>query len=431
MSTLILRNVTVTDSQSPHHGKTVDLRIENGHIAEVAAGGSMAASGEVLEAPGLHVSPGWLDMRVHLTDPGYEWKEDLSSLAAAASAGGFTAVMTMPNTLPVVDNASMVKSLRSRAANLPVHLLPAGALSVGAKGADLAEVYDMHQAGAVAFTDGIHATEASGLVLRALQYLKPFDGLLINFPLDHSLAGNAEVAEGPSSTRVGMKGIPAIAEELMVDRDLRLLEYFEHRLHLAPVTTAGAVARIHAAKQQFKGLSAETSAIYLLLDDSEIEQFDPNVKVFPPLRDKAAVAALRKAVAEGVIDVVSSSHHPQSIEEKVLDFASAAFGATGLETCFAVAWTGLSEAGVPLDKLVDCLTANPRRILRQEALHIEEGAAAELTLFQPDAEWTVSAADLASKSKNNPFVGRTLRGRVFGTYCKGRLNLIPDAQAHP
>jgi dihydroorotase len=422
MEKVLFRDVKITSPGSRHHGRQADVLVEAGKIKTIKDAGQIELPKGAQVCEGGHLSAGWLDMRTHLTDPGFEWKEDLESLSQAALAGGFSSVVTLPNTHPVIDNSGLVKSLRLRAKELPINILPCGTLSKGADGKDLAELYDMHKAGAVAFTDGIHPVESAGLLLRGMQYLKPFGGLLMNMSLDRTLAATEQVGESPASIRMGMKGIPAIAEELMLERDLKLLGYFPHRLHVGPITTAGAIDILRKVKSTYPGLTVETSALYLLLDDSENTAFHSHTKVFPPLREKTAIEALRKAVAEGIVDVVSSSHHPQSIEEKKHDFPTAAYGAETLESAFAAANTGLKAAKVPLDKLIACLTVNPRRILGLDAVKIEEGAVAELTHFDPEINWTLKKSDLRSKSSNNPLMGRKLTGRALHVYVRGELH---------
>lgn len=422
MKKVLFRNVKLTAPDSRQHGRQADVLVGDGRIEKITDAGKADKPKGASVCEGGHLSAGWLDMRAHLTDPGFEWKEDLESLANAALAGGFTSVVTMPNTSPVIDNSGLVKSLKLRAGQLPINILPSGALSHGAEGKDMAELYDMHNSGAVAFSDGIHPIASAGLLLRGLQYSKAFDGLVINTPLDRSLAAAGQVGESPTSILMGMKGIPAIAEELMLERDLKLLQYFPHRLHLGPITTRGAIDILRKVKTDYPGLSIETSALYLLLDDTENTDFHSHTKVFPPLREKSAVEALRKAVADGLVDVISSSHHPQSIEEKKHNFPTAAFGAETLESAFAAAHTGLKKSGVPLDNLIACLTSNPRKILGLEEVKLEEGGLAELTHFDPDLKWTLEKSDLKSKAHNNPLIGRRLTGRPLHVYVRGQLH---------
>ncbi|MEM7039085.1 MAG: dihydroorotase [Bacteroidota bacterium] len=414
---VLFRNVTITDSSSKYNGQTVDVLVNGHHIESIAEAGSLSVdAAQVVE--GGHLSPGWVDMRVYITDPGHEWKDDLESTAASAAAGGFTRILAMPNTAPALDNSGLIRALVMRSEALPVTIMPAGALSEGTQGENLAELYDMHLAGAAAFTDGLHPTDSAGLLLRGLQYLKPFGSLLMDMPLDQSLNPGAEVGEGEVAIGLGMKGIPEIAEELRIDRNLKLHGYFPHRLLVGPVTTAGALQRL--ANTEAEDLFVETSAMYLLLDDGALSSFDENAKVFPPLRPAASVVALRKAVVDGTVDVISSSHHPQGIEEKVHDFQNAAFGALMLETAFGAICTAMEGAEIGLDRLVDCISGNPRRILGLDAATIEAGAAAELTHFDPNESWEVSKADFRSKSANTPLIGKTLKGRPLGIYAKGQ-----------
>lgn len=419
MKALLFRNVTIIDDHGPHDGKQMDVLVEDGKISHIEKEISNGAVPDVVEEmEGGCLSIGWTDMRVHLTDPGFEYKEDLESLAVAARRGGFTTVLTLPNTFPVIDNGGLVRSLALRSQSLPLRILPAGALSKGTAGEDLAEVYDMSKAGAVAFTDGLHSVATTGLLLRGLQYLKSFEGLLIDFPMDHSLVQHAAVAEGISATKMGLKGAPTLAETLAVDRNLQVLDYFEGRLHLGPITSAEAIRRIGSAKDKYKGLSAETSALYLLMSEEDTESFDANSKLWPPLRSAEDRKALCEAIRSGAIDVVSSSHHPQSTEEKKHDFTAAQAGASTIELAFAGAWTGYEAFGGQLSELVRCFTSGPRKVLNLEAKHISAGTATDLTWFEGAKTWTPSKEDLHSKSKFSPLLGRALKGRVMGTLCE-------------
>lgn len=419
MEQMYLRNVLVVDRGSEWNGQRVDLSLEAGRISKITPTGALAIPAGAQVKEGGCISPGWVDMRCELTDPGHEWLEDLESLSRAAIAGGFTHVLGLPTTVPAMHNAGQVRALLHRAERLPIHLHVAGAMSVGTDGKDLAELYDMQQAGAVAFTDGRRGTQSGGLVLRALQYLQGFHGLLINSPVDQALAEECMVAEGVSSVKMGLKGMPETAELVMLERDLRLLGHYGGRLHIGPVTTAAGVAAIRAAKAGGLQVTAETSALYLLLDESENEAFDAVTKVYPPLRDKASVVALREGVLDGTIDVVSSGHHPQGLEEKTHDFVDAGFGADCLETAFAGAWTGVAGGEGALEALIGALSSGPRWVLGLPGVSVMEGAVADLTHFDPEANWTPVVGDIRSKSKFNPLVGRELRGRVLGVVSRG------------
>lgn len=422
MSRLFFRKTRIIDPGESFSSDThYDILIEDGTILKIGTDLSSEVDGEWELLEGGVLSPGWVDLRVHLTDPGEEYKETLASLAAAAAHGGFTSVVTMPNTHPPMETSGSIQALRSRAESLPVRILPTGALSEGASGNDLAEVYDMHQAGAVAFTDGIHPTQTTGLLLRGLQYLKAFEGLLMEFPMDLSMARSAQVAEGIPATRLGLPGVPALAETLSVDRALQVLDYFPGRLHLGPITTATAIDQIARAKEQHPDhLSSEVSALYLLLSDEDLEGFDPNVKLWPPLRSPADRSALVQAVAAGHVDAISSGHQPQSIEEKKHDFYQAQPGASTLDIAFAAAWTALDGAGVSLARTIELLTSGPRQILGLPPAQIREGATLDLTWFDPDVTWVPERKDFRSRSAFSPVLGRTLKGQVWGTLCKGQ-----------
>lgn len=416
MSKILFRNVKVVDSQSRHNGKKADVFVADGLIQSINKAMSTEPDRGTQVKEGGSLSPGWLDMRAYLTDPGFEYKEDLHSLAAAAAAGGFTSVLCVPETHPAMDHRDRIASLVARSRSLPVNLLPCGNLTMGGKGVDLAELYDMKQAGALAFSDGIHPAKDAGTLLRALQYLSAFGGLLMNLPYDPSLDVQGQMAEGEVSTRLGLKGIPSVAESLMISRDLSVLAWFEAPLHIGPVTTRVGLRELTRGKRKFPKLSAETSAQYLLLDDRACARFETPFKVFPPLRPAADVRALRKAVLEGTIDVITSSHHPQGTEEKNNEFAGAAFGSGNLETAFSAAWTAMSAEGMAIDAFIEKFTVNPRRILNLQTLSVSEGQRAELTWFDEKEEWTPTQSDLRSKAATNPFLGRTLTGRVKGCW---------------
>lgn len=419
MKSVLFQNVSIVDRTSVWNGKLADVLVLDGKIDKIAAPNTLSHANTV---QGGYLSPGWVDMRCQLSDPGYEQREDLESLAQAGLAGGFTRLVTQPNTQPTQDNAGQIRALIQRAAALPLHIHPMGALSIGTAGKDLAELYDMHQSGAIAFTDGRKGTQSAQLLMLALQYTQPFAGLVVQSPMDQGLSEGESVAEGLSSVRMGMKGIPALAEALVVERDLRLLEHCPGKLHIGPITTHEGVALIRAAKARGLAVSAETSGLYLLLDATENESFDPVTKVYPPLRERASVDAVRAAVLDGTIDVVSSSHHPQGLEEKTHDFYDASFGADTLETTFAAIVTALKDLPHALDAVVATFSAAPRAILGLPTASLREGEEAELAYFDPHREWVPALADIRSKSKSNPLIGRALQGRVLGVYVKGMFH---------
>ncbi|MCB0638533.1 MAG: amidohydrolase family protein, partial [Lewinella sp.] len=307
----------------------------------------------------------------------------------------------------------------------PVAVWPIGAISRDTAGKDITEMVDMHRAGAVAFSDGQHPVQHAGLMMRALLYVKTFGGVIINQPLDQSIAGHGQMHEGPISTSLGMLGIPALAEELMVERDLRLLAYTGSRLHVANLSTAAAVAKVRAAKAEGLQVTASVPVLNLLLDDGALADFDNNCKVLPPLRSASDREALIEGLVDGTIDVLSANHVPHVAEEKVLEFPYAAFGASGLETAFAVAQTALGDRLSP-SRLVEKLAIAPRAILGLPARSIAVEQAADLTLFDPDYTWTPALSDIHSKGKNSPLIGRPLRGRPVAIFNRAQFWEIPN-----
>ncbi len=408
---LLIKNVTIVDTQSSHNGQSVDLLIENGRIKNIQPG-IIAEYTEVLDAKGACVSPGWMDVGVQACDPGYEHREDLQSAARAAAAGGFTAIAVLPNTNPAIDSKSEVLYIKKNTQELPVDFYPIGAVSEGCRGKDITEMLDMRSAGALAFSDGKHAIEDNGLMLRALQYVRPFAGVIINQPLDTGIAGDGQMHEGIVSTTLGMRGIPSLAEELMVERDLYLLAYTDSNLHLANISTAGAVQQIREAKNRGLHVTASVAALNLVFDDDALNDFDSNFKVLPPVRSVRDREALIAGLLDGTIDFINSNHVPVDEEGKKREFPYASFGAIGLETAFAASWSVLNNR-LSVAEMVRLLAVRPRVRFGLPVPSVETGQVANLTIFDPNAEWIVDRSDIRSKSKNSPFIGRKLMGRVL------------------
>jgi|688.fasta_scaffold11432_3 dihydroorotase len=423
MKDLLLRNVTVVDPGGPHHEAVVDILVERGRIARI---GQRIPKGEAREVKveGLHASPGWVDLQAHFRDPGEEYKQGLANGLDAAAAGGFTAVATLPSTTPPVDTRAAVEYQLRKAEGHAVRILPLGALSRGLKGEQLADLYDLHSAGALAFTDDQHPVRNSRLMLLALQYALNFRGTVFSFPSDPDLSAHGQMHEGPMSARLGMRGIPAIAEEIQLARDLALLEYTGSRMHVATVSTAQGVELIRQAKARKLKVTAAVAAHHLLLDDGCLRGFETNYKVMPPLRDAEHIEALREGVKDGTIDAIISDHRPEDVEHKKVEFPQAAFGIIGLETSFAVANTAL-KGRMSLRRIVDRFCTGPRAVLGLPVPHIAEGAMAEITLFDPSVDRELHKEDLVSRSHNTPFLGQHLVGRPVGIIAQGRavLNL--------
>ncbi len=434
---ILIRSAHVVDRASPFDGQVCDVLIENGLIRQIGTGLAMNENTRVVEASNLHLSPGWVDMRVSAQDPGFEHKEDLTSVCRAAAAGGFTDIAVLPNTQPVVDTKDTLGYVRRLSEGQPVSVHVIAAITKKTAGDDFADMLDLHHAGAVAFSDGHHPLQNPDLLLKTLQYLQPIDGLLMNRPEEERLTRFGQMHEGVQSTMLGLKGMPSLAEELIVERDLRLLDYVigEERekrktekepatdspaaslLHFSTISSARSVEMIRRAKAQGMPVSCDVAAHQLVFDDSAMAGFDTNLKVNPPFRSTDDVAGLWAGLADDTIDAIVSDHTPQDSESKNLEFDQAEFGIIGLETLFSAVIT--HNQNLPLAQIVAKLTARPRQILRLPPGSIAEGQPARLTLFDPAGTWTYDRT--LSKSRNSPFLGQTLTGRVVGTVYQGQF----------
>ena len=430
---LLLRSVKIVDKASPLNGQVRDLLLQEGRIARI--GEALAAEGaEVREGRGWCVSPGWVDMRVASRDPGYEHEEDLDSVRRAAARGGFTEIMLLPNSRPVVDAKDTLNYVRQPRPEQPVRVHVAAAVTRKAEGVDFTEMIDLHHAGAVAFTDGEVPIQNADILLKALLYLRPLNALLINRPEDRQLTLFGQMNEGITSTLLGLKGMPALGEEMMLSRDLKLLAYAtekvgppqgdgddpDHKplpqLHVSMLSTARAVALIREAKAQGLPVSCDVAAHQLAHDDTALMGFDTNLKVNPPFRAPSDIAALRAGLADGTIDCIVSDHSPHDEENKNVEFDQAEFGITALETAFSLAQM---HSGLSLEDIVEKFTTHPRKILRLPEVHIAENQPANLTIFAPDKTWNFEKS--FSKSKNTPFLGQELRGRVVWVVNGGKF----------
>jgi len=417
---LLIKQARIVDPASPHHGQVADLLIENGILTTLSKKISGKADQEI-DMPGLHVSPGWVDCFAHFADPGYEHKETLETGAAAAAAGGFTDVMIMPNTAPVLHNKASVEYILHKARTLAVNVHPIGAVTRNTEGKELAEMYDMKSNGALAFSDGLHCIQSAGLLIKALQYIKAIDGVLIQVPDDKTVNPQGLINEGILSTQLGLPGKPAIAEELIVSRDIALNKYAESKLHLTALSTAASVAQLSVAKKEKNNVSCSVTPYHLFFCEEDLNDYDTNLKVNPPLRTKSDRDALRKAVREGVIDCLATHHLPHEKDSKVVEFEYAQHGMIGLETAFAALRTSIDDLSV--DQIVSLMAINPRKIFGLPAATVAKGHCACLTFFDPAARWTVTTNSLRSRSQNSPFIGKTLQGKVVGIFNKNVLTL--------
>ena len=417
---LLIKQARIVDPASPFNGQAVDLLIDNGILTTISKEISEKADQEISIA-GLHVSPGWVDCFAHFADPGYEHKETLATGAAAAAAGGFTDVMIMPNTSPAIHNKASVEYVLHKSHSLPVNIHPIGAVTRNTEGKELAEMYDMKSNGAIAFSDGINCIQSSGLLIKALQYIKAFDGVLIQVPDDKSINPQGLINEGILSTQLGLPGKPAIAEELIVSRDIALNSYAASKLHLTAISTAGSVEQLTHAKKEAQGITCSVTPYHLFFCEEDLTDYNTNLKVNPPLRTKSDREALRKAVRAGVIDCLATHHLPHEKDSKVIEFEYAQHGMIGLETAYAALRTCVEELSA--EKTIELLAVNPRKIFGLPAATIEEGQSACLTLFDPSAQWTVTPETLRSRSSNSPFIGKKLQGKVIGIFTKNSLTL--------
>ncbi len=399
-----------------------DVLVEDGRVAAVESSDLLESDAPVYDARGCWVVPGLVDMHVHLREPGYEYKETIATGAAAAVAGGFTSIACMANTNPVNDSAAVTRFILEQAAaakSARVH--PIGALSVGLAGKQLAEIGEMRRAGIVAVSDDGMPVMDAGLMRRALEYATLFDLLVIAHEEDACLRGAGVMNEGLVSVRLGLKGSPAAAEELMVARDIALVELTGGRLHVAHVSTARSVALVREARRRGLRVSAEATPHHLVLTEEAVADYDANAKMAPPLRTRADVEALRAGLADGTIEVVASDHAPHHADEKECEFDQAANGIVGLETALGLGLRLVADGVLDVPTLVARMTIGPARLLGIAAGTLDVGATADVAVIDPERRWKVAARSFKSKSRNTPFDGWDLQGKVVATFVGGRL----------
>lgn len=413
---ILIRAAHILSPASPFHKKKKNVLINNGRIEEI--GDKNYSADRVIEADGMLLSTGWFDLGTSVGDPGYEQKEDLISLTKAAMMGGFTEVAVLPNTQPTVQTKNEVSYITGLNENRLVQIHALAAVTKNCKGEELTEMIDLHEAGAVAFTDGLKPVWHTDIFLKSLQYLQKFDGLLIDHPEDIWLNLFGQMHEGPASTMLGLKGMPRIAEEVAISKNLELLTYAGGRLHFAKLSTAKSMDLIRAAKKRGLNVSCDVAAYQPLYNDEVLENFDTNYKVNPPLREKTDQDALTKGLKDGTIDVLVSNHCPHEDESKFLEFDLADFGLINLQT-FASQLVSLSKS-IEMETLLEKVTDAPRKLLKQQAVVIDVNTKANLTLFDPNREWTFAPENNFSKSKNSPWLGSKLKGKVTAVFNNGK-----------
>ena len=414
---LIIREAKIIDSQSPFHNKKADILIVDGFIKKIAPSIPNEEKIEEIKRPNLHVSQGWFDSSVSFGEPGFEDRETIVNGLNVAAKSGFTSIALQPNSFPIIDNQSQINFVQSKAVGSGTELFPIGALTKGSEGKDMAELYDMQKVGAIAFGDYNKSQANANLLKIALQYVQDFDGLVIAFPQDENIKGNGVANEGVVSTRLGLKGIPNLAEELQIARNLFLVEYTGGKLHIPTISTTTSAALVKEAKAKGLAVTCSVAVHHLVLTDEKLEDFDTRHKVSPPLRTEEDRKALIAAVLDGTIDMITSDHNPIDIEHKKMEFDAAKNGTIGLESAFGSLLTVL-----PLETIIEKLTAG-KKTFGIAATIIEEGAKANLSLFSPEGSTTFTKAAILSKSKNSAFLGQNMQGKVYGIVNQDQLIL--------
>lgn len=420
---ILIKQGRIADPTSPHNGAVTDIFIDNGSITGIGQHLTSEAD-QVLDLQGASISPGWVDIFANFGDPGFEFKETMETGAEAAAKGGFTDVLVLPNTSPCIHNKATVEYLVQKSKSLPVSIHPIGAITRNTEGKELAEMYDMRSSGAAAFSDGTHTVQSAGLLVKALQYVKAFDGLIIQVPNDDSINPHGLMHEGLVSTQLGLPGKPALAEELMVARDIELAEYAESRIHFTGISSAKSLEHIREAKKRGLNITCSVSPAHLWFTDADIASYDSNLKSVPPYRLESDRDALRNGILDGSIDCLASHHQPHEYDSKVLEFEYAKSGMIALESAF-----GLMVSSIPQlspEQVANLLAIAPRKLLGLPKATIEVGAKASLTLFNTNAEVTCTPDFFRSKSKNTPLLGKKLKGKVLGIVNKGQLVSYED-----
>jgi dihydroorotase len=418
---LLIKNGRVID---PSQGidDTLDVVVENGLVKEVGKGLKAPAGAETIDAAGTYVVPGLVDMHVHLRDPGLEYKEDIVSGTRAAAAGGFTSVACMPNTKPVIDNKAVASYIIAKARTEGfANVFPIGSITYGSHGERMAEMGELKESGCVAVSDDGKPVVNSELMRRALEYARGMGILVISHAEDLSLVGEGVMNEGVTSTELGLKGIPSAGEDIATARDVMLAEYTNSPLHIAHVSTRGAVRIIREAKARGVQVTCETAPHYFSLTDDAVRGYNTNAKMNPPLREADDVAAIKEGLKDGTIDAIATDHAPHHIDEKDVEFNVALNGIVGLETSLPLSLGLVKEKVLTLSQLVEKMACKPAAILGIDRGTLKSGAVADITIINPTVEWTVTEEGLASKSKNSPWLGQTMKGGAVYTILAGKV----------
>ncbi|MEE9407206.1 MAG: dihydroorotase [Polaribacter sp.] len=412
----LIKSATIIDASSPFHKLQKDILICEGIITKIEDSIPNKKEYQLVEKNNLHISCGWFDTSVSLGEPGYEERETIKNGLQAAAKSGFTAVAVNANSNPVIDNKSAVEFLINKANGFATNLYPIAALTQNSKGEEMAELYDMQQSGAIAFSDYKKPIANDNLMKVALLYAQNFDGLVFSFPKNNSIAGEGIANEGINSTKLGLKGNPALAEHIQISRDLFLLEYTGGKLHIPTISTAKSVDLIKDAKKKGLQVTCSVTAHHLTLTDDELHEFDSNFKTNPPLRTKTDIKALQKGVKSGVIDIITSDHNPMDIELKKVEFSEAKSGTIGIESLF-----GAVSSVLNLEDFIENITTKPRTIFGLETTTISEGKKADISLFNPDENYIFTKEHILSTSKNSAFINKKMKGQVYGVFANNQL----------
>lgn len=414
---VILRKAKIIDAKSPFHNEVLDVEIADGIFKNIGKSLKNNDNVQEIELADLHISSGWFDSSVCFGEPGFEDRETIANGLTVAAKSGFTAVALQPNSTPSIDNQSQINFVKTKAIGFATDLFPIGALTKNSEGKDLAELFDMKNAGAIAFGDYNRNIDNANLLKIALQYAFDFDALVIAFSQESNIKGSGVMNEGIVATRLGLKGIPALAEELQIAKNLFILEYTGGKLHIPTISTAKSAQLIREAKAKGLNVTCSVSVHHLVLTDEKLETFDTRFKVAPPLRTNEDRKALIEAVKDGTIDVITSDHNPMDIEHKKMEFDLAKNGTIGLESAFGALLTVL-----PLEIIVEKLIAG-RALFLQNKNKIDVNQPANISLFSIEGNYVFSKENILSKSKNAAFLGTEMRGKVYGIYNNNQLVL--------
>jgi len=416
---ILIKSAKIIDPNSKYHNKTRDILIKNGTIKKIRKN-IIEDKTKIYKEKNLHISPGWFDLHVNFGEPGHEERETFKTGIDAAINGGFTGVMIMPNTNPKIDNKNMIEYINNQSKSSIIDLFAAGNITKAGKQDQIVEMHDMKNAGCLAFTNDKQSINNNEVLKIAMLYSKDCNTVIMNFPNDHSLSKHGQVNEGDISTLLGLKGIPKLAETIMLDRDISMCEYTNSKLHLSYISTQESVNKLKRAKSNKLNITADVPLHNLFLTEDKIHNFDTRYKVMPPLRTLKDNEALIKGLKDNIIDVISTDHTPQNEENKKSEFDKSEFGIIGLETAFGLIGKYILPK-IELSQIIEKIAINPRKILNTPQVVIEEEEYANLTCFNPKLKWKLQEKDIRSKSKNTPFIGEELIGKALAIYNKNKF----------